>query len=342
MSITICVFIGLPAAGKSTIRRQLELFLKCNETHICNIEYDALIPDNISSLQLNQWKDERSKIVTNVECSIRYLQELHLNSKGVDLLKNIANIENFKNCLCPCFETCNNVALNHIFLIDDNMFYRSMRYPYYQLARRYECSYSQMYLQAPIDELIARNQARGSSVTRQTILKMYENIETPKPLKYAWENQSLTIETSIDVNVCTIADFILESSKIKCTRVDPFSQLRIEDRKKCLESFVHQVDQTIRKYISKVISQMKTNSLSKELLSIHSKSLNVKRKHFLTELKRNNFSVNDELEMIVGEFHGLIENESESNVNKASWNIDVERCFSKYVNDSEQTLNNID
>jgi O-phosphoseryl-tRNA(Sec) kinase len=82
-----------------------------------------------------------------------------------------------------------------LIVIDDNSYLRSMRYPYYQMARRHSCGFCQLHLAADVSTAIKRNAAReaGLRVEESVIRTMAEKLEPPDPLSNPWEMFSFSI-----------------------------------------------------------------------------------------------------------------------------------------------------
>lgn len=72
-----------------------------------------------------------------------------------------------------------------------------MRYECLQLARQHGAAFLQLYLRCPAPVAISRNAKRGQAdrVPDAVIFKMANTLEEPDSSKYAWEMNSLTIDT---------------------------------------------------------------------------------------------------------------------------------------------------
>ncbi|VDP10689.1 unnamed protein product [Soboliphyme baturini] len=68
-----------------------------------------------------------------------------------------------------------------LILVDDNMYYRSMRQEYYGLCRKYSIRFGQIFIACSTDEAILRNRVRqhGESVPDSVIKDMALRIEIP-------------------------------------------------------------------------------------------------------------------------------------------------------------------
>ena len=141
----IVVLIGLPAAGKSTFAKLLSDNLESNEHKDIKtvlVTYDELIPLDVQKKYAEnpsekEWKIQRQSI-----------------SKNVDKLLSGEEVQCFK---IPKIDR--NMS-KIIFLIDDNNYYGSMRYEYFQIARKFEVGFCQFYLDITVDEAKKNNQTR--------------------------------------------------------------------------------------------------------------------------------------------------------------------------------------
>uniref|UniRef100_A0A6T1G554 L-seryl-tRNA(Sec) kinase n=1 Tax=Alexandrium monilatum TaxID=311494 RepID=A0A6T1G554_9DINO len=82
-------------------------------------------------------------------------------------------------------------AQRAVLLLDDNMYYRSMRKRWYHFARERGCAYRQVFLQAPQEVCLERNDGRppASQVPAFSILHMAEVFEWPRDTGETWEAQ---------------------------------------------------------------------------------------------------------------------------------------------------------
>ena len=82
-----------------------------------------------------------------------------------------------------------------LFLLDDNNIYRSMRYEYYQLARKHAVSFLQFFFQVPLTMAKARDASRDTAerVGDDVIVKMAAKLEEPDLEAYRWERRSCKV-----------------------------------------------------------------------------------------------------------------------------------------------------
>lgn len=258
------VLCGLPASGKSHLSDLLKKSNEAPDLHIFHVCYDDHIPSNLDTTKDSiSWKYYRRLINKCVEkLIIQYLghnttiedcPETHdgLPTFGefwLDFVKNQMSRErtccfsssqklvnlNIKIFVSLFLQILNVIFSNswakscHVFLIDDNMFYRSMRHEYFVLARKCKfpftlcpsptyhpslpplpsfqspsiihiiCSsdslgYVQVFVDCPLDTAIIRNNLRTNPVDTNTIINMAAKMEEPSPEKYPWEADTLKL-----------------------------------------------------------------------------------------------------------------------------------------------------
>ena len=84
-----------------------------------------------------------------------------------------------------------------VFIIDDNNYYTSMRYEYFQLAKKHQIGFCQFFTDVPIEICKKNNESREISVPDEVIDKMAVKLEAPNPLKNAWEQFSFALSMKV-------------------------------------------------------------------------------------------------------------------------------------------------
>lgn len=88
----------------------------------------------------------------------------------------------------------------HIIILDDNMYYRSMRMSFYKLAREYGASFCQIFLTAPLEVTLARNELRNRQrpaeerIPEQSLRDIAAAMEPPCPEQRPWEKHTVMLE----------------------------------------------------------------------------------------------------------------------------------------------------
>ena len=254
------------------------------------------------------WKQYRENVIKIIESSIKKLSNSSDQSDNDNNSLDSVSEENVNSTeennktaciagatpvardMCSCFQngiviSCcddnkNNSNTHHVLFIDDNLFYRSMRYRFYQMARHYSCSFCQVYIHAPIDTVIGRNDGRPENaiIPRATILKMNNIFEVPDHQEFQWEMNTLEINNMDELISSTcdagykvssrqkildkIIGFVVESS----TEIVPplLSKEEIEKRELSrlvnLNNYIHRCDQLLRRFISTQMQAAKSSS----------------------------------------------------------------------------------
>ena len=178
-----------------------------------------------------------------------------------------------------------------IFFLDDNNLYRSMRYEFYQLARKYSVSFLQLFFESSPTLAKARDASREPTrrVGDRVIGKMAVNLERPDPSAYRWERRYCRIlgaesgevigdgieasalkrppdrsENSFAEGDITLAvDSILTAARdrVQSAPIEEkvSEEQREEDRQTCLKSVLHQCDVKLRTLVGKKIKEMKAH-----------------------------------------------------------------------------------
>lgn len=256
--IVLLLLLGLPASGKTTFSKML---MKLNgdvtvpgslgqkNVGIIHICYDALVP-LISQHQM-KWSESRKKVVALVE-NIICLLKAHNYSGLEDYLQQMKINKTRRHILPTTNETT-------ILIIDDNMFYSSMRYEYFKMARKYTISFAEICIHCSTEVACNRNSHRlKDRVPQETIIRMAEKLCCPSE-KNTWEKWSccLSSESSFGNRDAQAAFQIIEDA-LK----EPVLPLNTEDdenaHNKDAPNLVHEADIALRKVIGSKIKQLST------------------------------------------------------------------------------------
>ncbi|NXV90092.1 PSTK kinase, partial [Calonectris borealis] len=313
--VGLCVLCGLPAAGKSTLARALRRRLPQRPGWACALlTYDELIPPEAfrprelgaepagPSPLLPRWKRSRRELL---QCLERFLRAL---VAGGPLSAPAAGArpawERFLACCHgqgllsaaeghagagPCWTQA--ATSRPLYLIlDDNFYYRSMRYEVYQLARKYSLSFCQLFLECPLECCLQRNRLRSHPLPDQTICLMARKIEMPDLKKNTWEQNSLVLK-SFD---CTSEDNEQIISLLATALENPVKQneenaeQKEADRAICAASTAHQADQTCRRIISQAMKDAKDKNVLPSEMKGLAEELNKLKAQFLEDLRQGN------------------------------------------------------
>lgn len=239
-SFCIVVLLGLPASGKSWLTKHLCSFLSVNDCVVNCATYD-----NIVSLE------EQAKIALSSTSELTK----HYRRKMKETVESaLATAGSSQKC---------------VIIVDDNNYYRSMRYEYHQLAAKFHTGYLQIYIKCEVANALLQNSNRpqSSRVPDVVIVQMHTKLEVPCE---SWEN-SLTLE-SVDLNDPGVMDKIWTC--IQETMNNPVLTLQILEEKKLVaehsklcndHNIVHNIDKALRKRISQYMCERKEKNSARVL-----------------------------------------------------------------------------
>ena len=188
--IGIVTLVGLPAAGKTFFAKQFMKFLTKKDEFSClHVCYDDLVSRKRQAEMAKQelaeenkaWKEARKHIADAVRDTLRLPVELDGEAADFAAKLKAQTPEPSKPL---------------VVLVDDNNYYRSMRYAYHQLARDCGAGFCQLHLLASQAEAAAANDARQEDerVPASVIKAMEAKLEAPDPLTNSWEQFSLALK----------------------------------------------------------------------------------------------------------------------------------------------------
>ncbi|XP_044301527.1 L-seryl-tRNA(Sec) kinase isoform X2 [Varanus komodoensis] len=173
------------------------------------------------------------------------------------------------------------------FILDDNFYYRSMRYEVYRLARQYTLGFCQLFLDCCVEVCLDRNSQRKQPLPEETICTMVQKIEVPNPEKYTWEQNSLILKNTghspeDNLQVLSLLSTTLENP---VKPLEENTEQKAVDRAICAVNVLHQADQAVRRTVSQVMQNAKENSLTPSEMKSLAEELNKLKVEFLEDLR---------------------------------------------------------
>lgn len=261
MQLIVVSLIGIPASGKTTFAHKLVELSKQNTLNasVIVISFDDHIKMDFTKLTEGEYKNLREVLITKVEDALRlFIVNEQSNWTGILSSKKLITEESWIH-LKNNFPT--------IVVLDDNMYFRSMRQRIRMICKNLKCQHFQILLNTSIDRARSRNQRRSQQVPELIIEKMFRKLEVPS------NPRTIVIEEGQDNEIMLglLHDRIENSEKLEETT----EQQKIQQQSK-----FHEVDIITRKELSKSIKSLESSDFPAvcEALTRH-------RKEFLKGLK---------------------------------------------------------
>lgn len=186
------------------------------------------------------WKSARHKIYSQVDQFLHYINTKIIESGVGDFFGiPLAALEGDK----------------YVILIDDNFYYRSMRYEFFQLARKHRAAFCQLYLECSLEEATRRNSMREESVPAEVVITMETRLQPPQPHLHPWEANTCVLEGENEGQVCQAWSAVVQAFQHGLTPVEDREEEVAEARRQCSQSVVHQADLSLRAMVKTLIKK---------------------------------------------------------------------------------------
>ncbi|KAK7790648.1 hypothetical protein R5R35_006541 [Gryllus longicercus] len=274
------ILIGLPGCGKTTFCSYLANCLEDSKhvvdppfhflVHVC---YDKIIntSDNVP------WNEARRKIASTIDEMTGKLK----NTKDPQLVVNEYNMNIIVNKAAVSTRSL------ILIVIDDNMYYRSMRYQYYQIARTHQTSYCQLYLKCDVNTCLARNFERQTNhkIPEDVVLKMAGNLEEPNACNNYWEINSICISSDKPYNHNSLDPLyaIIMAAFSHPVKPVPENLHKEQSQFICSSNIIHQADLALRRIIGNLLRE--NTAYDHKQMQQLSTDLKIKKQDLLQKLK---------------------------------------------------------
>ncbi|OQS00753.1 hypothetical protein THRCLA_05870 [Thraustotheca clavata] len=265
----IVLLCGLPGAGKSTLSKYIlqafsssyDIDYLCFDTIFANTSKDSteFVPE--------QWQSSISSIYLHVQQSLQeHIQSTTLTKK--------------------------------IFLLDDNMYYRSMRKKYYQLCRQWNAGFCQIYVNTNSVICQTHNASRVFPVPQVVFNRMETLFQAPNPTLCTWETHTLEIDHVENSSQITFHMETLFEKAFKNPILDHSQSLKNEretSRRSNEKSVLHQADLALRQLVGQLLKDAKQTGSNN--LPSFAKHLHAKKEALLQHYRLHLSHLSNHLEM---------------------------------------------
>ncbi|KAG5682548.1 hypothetical protein PVAND_011894 [Polypedilum vanderplanki] len=175
MKFIIVSLIGIPASGKSTLssiisKLSAECLLNAN---VIILNFDDLIEIDYGNISDGDYKKSRDFLFNEIEKLIKMLMDEKNPFKWAPIIEQSA-------LKVPLnFITIKEANSSTLIILDDNMYYRSMRQRARLISKNCHCEHFQIFVKSALYDAIERNKKRKSSVDVGVIQKMFNDMEIP-------------------------------------------------------------------------------------------------------------------------------------------------------------------
>lgn len=258
---------GLPAAGKTSVIEQLRASLPSQLVCSC------VCFDEIEHSKGGLYGSEQA--VTFDAVAWKKARESAMSKVEQELLSATASSQ------------------DRLVIVDDNMYYRSMRHECLQLARKHQAAYIQLYITCPVDTALQRNASRsqGVRVPEAVMQRMARVFEVPDAQRHAWEANTIMLDSSWQLKSSSnkVWQQILGMWKDPVQQVADaaaLEQSRQRGQAANKLSLQHQLDLFCRKTVSETMQQLKADEgVDQHQLASTAQALNAARQAALAALK---------------------------------------------------------
>lgn len=275
-NVCIVSLTGVPAAGKTTFCQRFCDFLteRAGPVNAIHVEFDQFITipsgddlEKYTESKTFKWDRFRLRWIIR-----EFVQEIKAEGTIRKTLL-LVNIE-YPKCMTKCVQ---NAGVNaYVLLVDDNMYYKSMRKEIQNIARDTYSGFLTIYFDATLEGAINRNKNRTSSAQLSNVLisNMYSKYERPE------DCSDSVIRFNLDKTLMPNIEEVIK--KVQSSIQNP---LKINENlplpNVVQQSVFHQLDLILRQEISRRMQLCRATE-NKAVVSV---GLCQKRKQLLFELR---------------------------------------------------------
>lgn len=201
-SSVLALFCGLPASGKTTLVQNIKTMLESPQGSAarslswcpCVIRYDDLVGSDtqVKTASIKGLAKECRQHV--LEAADHYIGWLCGGCSEHSCPGAEPSVQGPVDAMLGYLVAATKqpgLGEKLLIMVDDNLYYRSMRAAWFRLARSYSLGFCQVFLLCPTEDAVRRNAARCAPVPEQTITTMAEKFELPR--SEPWEERTVTV-----------------------------------------------------------------------------------------------------------------------------------------------------
>lgn len=273
---------GIPAAGKTTFCRAFCELLQNDAAryNAVHIEFDSFVKISADeACSKKMYKQNRYRL----RCLLRQFIDDIKSNGNID--KSLA-LARFEYTGCELRTVIHQNVVDYILLVDDNMFFKSMRKEIRSIAKELSIGHLILYFESSVDGAIARDSRRieRAHVGKDIILNMAEKFEPPQE---ADEGSII----HINIETCTSLPFDVILAGIRHSMHQPLvSDLKTNHSAAVEQSQLHKIDLFLRREISRIVASSPSLDDKKMLSAICCQ----KRKLILNDLRSGLLPIPDD------------------------------------------------
>src|SRR6056297_1101794 len=194
----VLILIGVPASGKTTIAKHMKELLSDYFDEILILDIDKIRKEMFGE----EFKPENESKVRN---------------------EQRRRVEEF-------------LGENKVVIVDDLNYFISMRHEFYEIAMDKDGVYFPIYVKAPLQVCIERNNERGNPIPNEKIKEINKKLDIPG-IRYTWDHPKLIIDTSVmnfgEIKHTIVSQLVLEIEEhFKAQEKKAEKKKKEEERKK--------------------------------------------------------------------------------------------------------------
>lgn len=273
--IVVILVFGLPASGKTTFIKSIHDSIEKGEGFTCanghsessficwKVILDEIIPgtNQKEAIESGNWKNVRGSFIQATSLLIDGIKTGHMYDDGDDFSASgcTAQAVSFYFMICErnnhqkikFSRTCASQQTDHIILVEDNLYYKSMRYEWVKMCRRRSLALGAINCSSSLDQCLLRNSSRchDDLIPEEIIRRMHQLFE-PATNEEFYGHLIIT-DSLVDVGLSI--NMILSALDSPLEAPDNNEQQRESDRERTSVNVIHQLDQLMRKVIKDIL-----------------------------------------------------------------------------------------